>query len=350
MKEVKKNMEREVNTSGHFKVFSDTKMLKKLNERNHILKQSLGLKNTRTKFHMMYSSLWEGFTKNPAMMNIPIDDHMVHRGDGVFETLICVEGAIFDFDSHLERIKKSSSIVGIQWPKSEEEVKKIAIELLKASNIGKQKAILRIFISRGPGGFTANPKESLTSVLYLVLTDFTSLSEEIYLKGASAVSSEIPVKQSPFVQIKSCNYLHNVLMKKEAEEKNVDFALSFTQESYLSEGSTENVALVNQEDELLIPSFEYSLKGTTLLRVMDLAQRLVEDKTLFCVRIAHISHLDVERAKEILLTGTTLGVLPLTQMDGKAVGNGIPGPVAKKLRFFLNQDMRRNQELRTLYI
>lgn len=335
----------------HFKVFSDMEMLKKLNQRkDEFLKGSSNQKKVKTKYHIMYSSLWEGFTKNPSMMNIPMDDHMVHRGDGVFETLVCIEGAIFDFDSHLERIKTSSHLIGLKWPKSKDEIQHICLELLKASEIGKEKAILRIFISRGPGGFTANPKESLHSVLYVVVTSFVSLAEEVYQKGASALSSSIPVKQNPFARIKSCNYLHNVLMKKEAEERGVDFALGFTSESYLSEGAAENVALVNQQNELLVPSFEYTLKGTTILRVMDLAQELIEDETLSCVRITHISPLEVKEAKEIMLVGTTLGVLPLTQMDGRAVGKGYPGLITKRLRRILNKDMRKNKELRTSYI
>ena len=62
-------------------------------------------------YFAMYSSLWGGVVKDPALMVIPLDDHMVHRGDGIFEAFKCVNGYIYNLDAHLSRLENSARLI-----------------------------------------------------------------------------------------------------------------------------------------------------------------------------------------------------------------------------------------------
>ena len=323
------------------KTLSNSEIFSRLKKKNQFVE-------TSEESFVMYSSLWEGFTNDPLMMTVPISDHMVHRGDGVFETLRVVKGAIYDLDAHLSRLKKSSEAIGMKWSKSLEEIKTICFEMLKMEK-SKKDALIRLFISRGPGGFAADPRDSIGTQLYIVLTNFKSLPEEMYRNGVSVMVSKIPVKQDPYNKIKSCNYLHNVLMKKEAFENKVNYSLSFTSDGYLAEGATENVALLNDENGLFVPSFDYTLRGTTLLRVMELSQTLIKNKELSSVRMAHIPFSSLSKAKEIFLIGTTIEILSVSKIIDKRLlkFKKKQDSVAERLRALLKKDMEENQELRS---
>lgn len=294
-------------------------------------------------YYVMYSSLWEGLVTDPSLMVLPVDDHMVHRGDAVFEAFRFNFGAFYDVDSHLARMRRSAASIELEIPVSDEEIRNILKNM--AVHIPGDTALVRLFVSRGPGGFTTNPYETIGSQLYVILTESRPPSAEKYERGVSAMTSKISIKAEPWHQIKSCNYLPNVLMKKEAKDAGVDFSLSVSPEGYLAEGSTENVAFVI-EGKLVLPSYEYSLRGTTLERVRALAGRDLEVCHLKGLEEGHVSLEQAFGCDEMFFIGTTLEVLPVSQLDGKVVGGGKRGPVAQSLRELLQNDMKSNAEFR----
>ncbi|MCB0363117.1 MAG: aminotransferase class IV [Bdellovibrionales bacterium] len=274
----------------------------------------------------MYSSWYGGIIQDPALMLLPIDDHMVHRGDGVFEAFRSFSGRILEVEAHFDRLEASAKAIELALPMDRHQMHHLCLELLtlapKAIDV-----LFRLYISRGPGSFTANPYESVGSQLYIVMSVFRSYPSHFYQRGARAGISSIPVKATPFSQIKSCNYLPNVLMKKEAIDRGLDFTLGFTSEGDLAEGSTENILLVTPHREVLAPLFDYTLRGTTLLRVMDLfGQAKQRDLGLVRVDFTRLNRGHVGQASEIMMVGTTIGVLPGTEWEGRAVGSGSPGP------------------------
>lgn len=297
----------------------------------------------KSQYFAMYSSLWDGITTEVHWMQVPIDDHLVHRGDGIFEAMRFSYGAVFDFDAHMDRLEKSASMVGLEIPRSRSQVADILKAMVKIS--GAEQAMVRLYVSRGPGGFTTNPYESLGSQLYIVLTDLKLLSQETYDKGVSADFSKVAIKPSPWSQVKSCNYLQNVMMKKEAVDAGVFMTIGLTPEGYLAEGSTENVAFIIDRS-LVVPKFEYTLRGTTLLRVMDLAKKHQAELGISSVQFADLKKDQVLRAEEAFFIGTTLEILPITQMAGAKVGSGHVGLFAKKMRELLQHEMKNQPQAR----
>lgn len=192
--------------------------------------------------------------------------------------------------------------------------------------------LFRLYVSRGPGGFTTNPYECVGSQLYIVMTQFIPYPAEKYQKGVSAITSHVLAKPAPFSQIKSCNYLPNVMMKKEAVDRGVDFTVCFTDEGFLGEGSTENILIVTDMGEVLAPVFDYTLQGTTLLRVLEVARgQMGSHSGISRVDLEKLRHEDLDRATEVMMAGTTIGLLPVTRWEGKSVGSGKPGPVFQLL-------------------
>ena len=293
----------------------------------------------------MYSSIFQGIVTDPVLMTVPVDDHLVHRADAVFDVFKCVNGRAYCMDRHLERLARSAAAIDLAMPEEFEHIRDI---IRACARVGGEKDVLvRIMVSRGPGGFSTNPYECPAEQLYVVIVRLKAPPVEAYENGVAIISAPVPVKPPVFANIKSCDYLGNVLIKKAAVEAGVDYAVNWDEEGFLAEGSTENILVVSPESELLIPSFERTLKGVTLSRVIDLAQTLVVDGTLKDVRTDRIDRALSLRCPEVMLSGTTLDVLPVTTWDGRTVGDGRPGPVTRRLLELVRRDISENAEVLT---
>lgn len=285
----------------------------------------------------MYSSWWGGIIQDPAMMVVPIDDHLVHRGDGVFEAIKVVEGKVFLLEEHLQRLALSAQMLGLSLPMPLEKMREV---LLETTRVAKTKnAVLRLFVSRGPGHFSTNPYDSIGSQMYLVVTSLTRPSDLKYQEGVKIGKSLIPPKESWLAKVKTCNYLPNVMMKKESVDRNLDFTIGFDGQGFLTEGSTENIVILDKDRNLLRPELRQILKGTTMIRTFELAERLLSAGTIKSISEKNLNEKDLVCAQEAMMIGTTLDVLPISEYEGQKIGAGRPGPIAQELLRLLREDM-----------
>jgi branched-chain amino acid aminotransferase len=296
-------------------------------------------------YFAMYSSVLGGVVTHPFLMTIPMDDHMVHRGDGIFEVFKCVDGRIYNLQRHLERLERSSRAIYLKLPVGLEELTRIVVETIRLT--GERDCLIRLFVSRGPGGFTTDPYECPASQVYVVVGRLNGYPDAFYSKGVRAKSSSVPIKKSYFANIKSCNYLPNVLMKKEAVDNQVEFTVSVDENGFLGEGSTENVGVVTGDGRLKLPKFSRILQGTTVMRATELAEPLVAAGTLQAVVFEDITLTEAFSSAEMLLFGTTFDILPVVAFDRHAIGSGAPGPVFRALREQLRCDMWDNPAVQT---
>ena len=266
--------------------------------------------------------------KDPRLLLVPLDDHMVHRGDAIFESLSFLEGRIVQLDAHLERMKHSASVLALEPPCPWEEVRQIIIDVARAG--GEPYGGLKVLLGRGCGGLGVDPAECPESSLYMVATKGHPLPESFWQKGLTAARSAVPAKQEWMAKIKSTNYLANALMAREAREKGVDVTFSFDENGFLAEAAIANVALVDKEGRMLMPEFRRALPGTTSILVMELA------KAFMPVVLTDITEEILEQASEILVLGTTCECVAVTHYNGKPVGDGRPGPLADRLRHLLH--------------
>lgn len=280
-----------------------------------------------------YSSYWDGISTDPRILLIPVDDHLVHRGDGVFEAFRLINNSFYLLEQHLTRLRHSAEAIGLYVPWSDSELKQLIEKL--AITAGESHLIFRLFVSRGCGGFTTNPYESPAPQLTLIACRFKPMDQEKYQNGALIGRSKYLQKPEPYATIKSCNYLPNVLMKKEAIDRKLDFVVAFNNQSYLTESSTENIFILNHQNELLHPHFGSILKGTTLVRCLELAKLKLNIQN----RESNITEQDLLEAKEVFMAGTTLDILPVSQYETKTYE---VGPIGQTLNQLIQQDQSSN--------
>ncbi len=290
----------------------------------------------------MYSSQWHGFTTDPDLMHVPLDDHLVHRGDGVFEVMRAIDGKVYQMDEHLQRLNRSAEAIALDLPPDYKDIKEIVSRLIRLAPY--KDCVIRIIISRGPGSFNVNPFDCPASHMYVNIMRFRGMPRKYYSEGVSLVSSSVPVKKTFFANIKSCNYLPNVLMKMEASNKGADFPVSLDENGCLAEGATENIGVLTKDNILEFPFTHRTLSGITAKAVLRLSVNLIEKGMIADAKRANITPEEAYMAKEIFLTGTSIDVLPVVSYDNHVISNGIPGPVSAELLRLLRDDMIYNKQ------
>jgi branched-chain amino acid aminotransferase len=160
--------------------------------------------------------------------------------------------------------------------------------------------------------------------------------------------SAIPAKPSEFAEIKNCNYLPNVLMKRESVDWGVDFVLGYDADGHLTEGPTENAGIVTRLGELAFPRLENILAGTTMLRMVELARQRLPFLGLHAITFRDITEEELLAASEVLIVGTTLNVVAVRSYEGRAIGDGLPGPVWRELNRMVEADILENSSMRTV--
>jgi 4-amino-4-deoxychorismate lyase len=288
-------------------------------------------------YYAMYSSWLGGIVTDPALMTVPLDDHLVHRGDGVFEAMKCVEGRIYLMPEHLNRLFISAEQIALKSPFTQDELKDIILQTARASR--QKNATIRLYLSRGPGSFTPNPYDSVGAQVYLAVTSLKPMPAEKYTQGVRIGRSAIPVKDSWLARAKTCNYIPNVMMRKEAVDRGLDFTVGFDAEGFLTESSTENIVLVDKSGCLVHPQLQQILSGTTMKRSFEMAKSL-KGNLLTGIETKNISLTDILEAREVMMAGTTLDILPVVEFERQKIHDGNVGPVAKKILELLRQDLK----------
>ena len=287
-------------------------------------------------FYAMYSSILGGIVTDPALMVVPLDDHMVHRGHAVFDTATLTHGMLYQLDAHLDRLIKSAEGARIPLPFPRQRLRQIILETAAASQ--RRDGSVRYWLSAGPGGYGLGPAECIGSSFYVIVFKQEAYPQSYYQEGMRLVTSQVPIKPPLFARIKSTNYLPNVLVVLEAKERDADNGVFIDQRGMLAESSNMNVAFVTEDRVFRHPPFDAILAGITIDRVLDFAQRLVQQGALNGVRLADIPVEEARNAAEMMLIGSSIKVAPVVEWDGQKIGDGKPGPIAAKLLEMWNED------------
>ena len=287
-------------------------------------------------FYAMYSSILGGIVTDPALMVVPLDDHMVHRGHAVFDTATLTHGMLYQLDAHLDRLIKSAEGARIPLPFPRQQLRQIILETAAASQ--RRDGSVRYWLSAGPGGYGLGPAECIGSSFYVIVFKQEAYPQSYYQEGMRLVTSQVPIKPPLFARIKSTNYLPNVLVVLEAKERDADNGVFIDQRGMLAESSNMNVAFVTEDRVFRHPPFDAILAGITIDRVLDFAQRLVQQGALNGVRLADIPVEEARNAAEMMLIGSSIKVAPVVEWDGQKIGDGKPGPIAAKLLEMWNED------------
>jgi 4-amino-4-deoxychorismate lyase len=295
------------------------------------------------KYAAFYSSQLGGIVTDPALMVIPFDDHMVHRGHGIFDTAGLVAGRIYDLEAHLDRFLRSAGHSKLTPPGPREQLRDIIVQTAAAS--GQRDGAIRYWLSSGPGSLELSPAAGAAPGFFVMVFPGLSYPERWYTAGLKVMTTTYPIKPSLYAITKSTNYLPNVLMQMEAKASGVDNGVFIDANGHVGESSNMNVAFVTADGVLRHPKFDHILQGCTSVRALELAADLVPRGLITGVEVCDIPVDEARAAREMLLLGSSVKVAPIVEWDHRPIGDGTPGPVAGALLELLEQDMRAGDRL-----
>ena len=294
------------------------------------------------KYWAFYSSQLGGVVTDPALMVIPFDDHMVHRGHGIFDTASIVAGRIYDLDAHLDRFIRSAERSNLALPASREQMRETVIRTTALS--GQREGAIRYWLSSGPGSLELSPAAGAEPGFFVMIFAGLSYPDRWYTEGLRVMTTTLPIKPPLYAITKSTNYLPNVLMQMEAKKAGLDNGVFLDASGHVGESSNMNVAFVTEDGVFRHPNFDHILSGCTSMRLLELAPALVTTGLITGVEVCDIPVARARAAREMMLIGSSIKVAPIVEWDGAKIGDGRPGPVARALLGLLNEDMQLGHE------
>jgi 4-amino-4-deoxychorismate lyase len=293
------------------------------------------------KYWAFYSSQLGGIVTDPALMVLPFDDHMVHRGHGIFDTAAIEAGKIYDLEAHLDRFIRSAHNSRLQIP-TRDEMRDIVVRTTAAS--GRRDGSIRYWASAGPGSLGLTPAAGAEPGFFVMIFAGLGYPDTWYTQGLRMMTTTYPIKPPLYAVTKSVNYLPNVLMQMEALERGLDNGIFIDEAGNVGESSNMNVAFITADGVLKHPKFDHILSGCTSLRLLELAKTLQARKMLKDVQVCDVPVAEARAAREMLLIGSSVKVAPIVEWDQKPIGDGKPGPLARALRELLQDDMRSGRD------
>lgn len=257
---------------------------------------------------------------------ISVLDHGLLYGDGVFEGIRAYGGRVFRLDEHLERLWAGAKAIMLQIPMGREELKQAVLATLRAN--GLRDAYIRLVVTRGVGDLGLDPRKCPRPSV-IIITDAISLyPPELYEKGMEVVtvSTRKNVHEALSPNIKSLNYLNQILGRLEVNRVGAPEGIMLSHDGYVAEATADNIFIVLRGALVTPPAIAGILVGITRNAVMELAARegIPVEERLF---IPHTLY----NADECFLTGTGAEVVPVVRVDGRTIGGGLPGSTTLRL-------------------
>jgi len=294
-------------------------------------------------YYAFYSNQLGGVVTDPALMVIPFDDHIVHRGHGIFDTAGLVNGKIYDLEAHLDRFLLSAERSKLRLPMTRAEMRDVIIKTTAASQ--KRDGSIRYWMSSGPGSLELTPAAGAEPGFFVMIFAGLVYPERWNTEGARVMTTTYPIKAPIYAITKATNYLPNVLMQMEAKEAGVDNGVFIDENGHVGESSNMNVAFVTRHGVLAHPKFDHVLAGCTSLRLLELATALRDRGIIKGIEVRDIEVDEARAAREMMLLGSSVKVVSIVQWDDQIIGDGKPGPIVKLLRGLLDEDMRSSDRL-----
>ncbi|MCQ2970845.1 branched-chain amino acid aminotransferase [Methanobrevibacter gottschalkii] len=263
---------------------------------------------------------------------IHVLSHVVHYGTSVFEGIRAYKNengvAVFRLKEHVQRLFDSAKIYKMEIPFTQEEIQEAILEVVRVNDLNG--CYIRPIAFKGYGQLGVDPSSCPVNVVIAAWEWGSYLGEEGMANGVDiGVSSWRKPAPDTFPALAKCgaNYMNSQLAKLEAIDNGYDEAIMLDYEGHVSEGSGENIFLV-EDEKLFTPAMSSSnLKGITRDSIMtvarDLGYEVIEEV---------ISRERLYSANEVFFTGTAAEVTPIRSIDHRTIGIGKRGPISEKLQ------------------
>jgi branched-chain amino acid aminotransferase len=247
---------------------------------------------------------------------VDADDRGVTLGDGIFETLAVIDGVPLRFDRHLARLTSGAEVLGIPIPVGAAALNDAICGVCGAENVTEGSA--RITLLRGPAPRGVQPPDDPRPTLMITAASGT-VGHAMPVRAIIATCTRRN-DLSPLAGVKSTNYLDAILATREARDAGADDAILLNTRGMVAEATAANIFCVINGDLVTPPLSDGALPG--IMRACVMETETVTERS--------VSVDDLKAADEVFLT-SSLGIRPVAGLDGDAVGDGTPGPVAARL-------------------
>lgn len=265
------------------------------------------------------------YEKNYA--KISVFDHGLLYGDGVFEGIRSYSRLVFKLKEHIDRLFESAHSIMLKIPLTKEQMTKAVISALKENNLND--AYIRLVVTRGEGDLGLDPRKCEGKATIIIIADKIALyPEKFYRNGLEIITvptiRNLPEALNP--QIKSLNYLNNILAKMEATNVGYEEAIMLDSLGYVAECTGDNIFIAKSGHLYTPPQCMGTLRGITRDAVLEIARR-----SKVSVHEHVLTRHEVYISDECFLTGTAAEIIPVVKVDGRLIGDGKPGKITLNL-------------------
>lgn len=257
---------------------------------------------------------------------VSVFDHGVLYGDGVFEGIRAYGGRVFRLSEHIDRIFAAAKAIALEIPMTKAELSAVVVATCKKN--GLTDCYIRLVITRGKGNLGISPINCEKPTVFCIAAGIKLYTDEQYEKGMNVITSVQRRNKATIVdpQIKSLNYLNNILAKIEANRAGAAEAIMLNHDGIVTEATGDNIFIVKNGEILTPPVYVGILDGITRRTVIEAAK-----KEGISVRETEFTLFNVYNADECFLTGTAAEAIAVTSVDGRTIGSGVQGEVTKRI-------------------
>lgn len=258
---------------------------------------------------------------------VSVFDHGLLYGDGVFEGIRVYSSRIFELDAHLKRLYESAKVLKLQIDITLAKLAEATQKTVEAN--GVIDGYIRLIVTRGVGSLGINPFVCEKPQIIIIADNIQLYPGDLYETGMRVISA-CTIRNHPLAippQVKSLNYLNNILAKIEAVDAGVPEAIMYNHEGFVAEATGDNVFIIKNGVVHAPPIQAGSLEGVTRAVVI----RIAKDEGIEFVE-KNLTRFDLYVADEMFLTGTAAEVIGIVEIDGRQIGDGKPGRMTQLLR------------------
>lgn len=269
---------------------------------------------------------------DPSEPAVAVDDRGLQFGEAAYETVGVYQGRTFRLDAHLARFRRSLEAMGI--PFGDDDLAALAAAVRACvQHSGEREALVYLQVTGGvaPRAHVVERRPRPTRII--TVRPFHALGPEVFARGTKAIT--VPEIRWGRCDIKSTNLLANVLARQAAQDQGAFAAIFVDAEGRVTEADRSNVFAVIDGVVRTAPQGAGILSGVTRDAVLEVMR---EAGVAFAEQSFTVQAL--RAADEAFLTGTTVEVLAITDLDGRALAGGRPGPVALRLRSLYRERLR----------
>lgn len=264
---------------------------------------------------------------NKEDAKISVFDHGLLYGDGVFEGIRSYNRLVFKLREHIDRLYESAQSIMLKIPLTREQMIKAVISVLKENKLDS--AYIRLVVTRGEGDLGLDVRKCYGRAGIIIIADTIALYPEKFYKEGLAIITVPTVRNLPEAlnpQIKSLNYLNNILAKIEATNAGFDEAIMLDSLGYVAECTGDNIFIVKNNHLYTPPQCMGTLRGITRDSILEISR-----KSRIMAHEHVITRHEVYISDECFLTGTAAEIIPVVKVDGRLIASGKPGKMTLSL-------------------